>query len=393
MNGVKFIRGNGGLSRTLAGSDHISGLIVYGETELAPSLVLSIDDLDNNNVTAMSHPVLHYHVSEFFRLNPGAKLYVQNVATSDGTYTEVKTLQNFAGGELRQVAICDFKTPISNLVTRLATLNQIALDLGNLNIPLSLLLSMKVVSSDMVSLPNLHTLNYDRVSVVIGQDAGGRGDYLSDTMPSLSCIGTVLGAVSKAKVHESIAWVEKQNLISTAYPKALTGSIEKAREMDVSGFCDGSLISEYTPQQLQAISEKGYLFGVKYTGNAGTYFNDSFTATTLESDYTYIENNRTIDKAIRGIYKVLLPKISGPAYVDPDTGYLDVSTVSSLEALCDDVLDQMLRDGEISGYKNYINPDQQVLRNSKLEIVSKIVPVGTLREITVKIGLTLQINQ
>jgi len=53
----------------------------------------------------------------------------------------------------------------------------------------------------------------------------------------------------------------------------------------------------------------------------------------------------------------------------------------------------MVRDGEISGYKNYINPDQQVLRNSKLEIVSKIVPVGTLREITVRIGLTLQINQ
>ena len=66
MNGIKFIRGNGGLARTLAGSDHVSGLIVYGETELAQSLVLSVDDLDNNDITAVSHPVLHYHVSEFF---------------------------------------------------------------------------------------------------------------------------------------------------------------------------------------------------------------------------------------------------------------------------------------------------------------------------------------
>ncbi|GAA4156621.1 hypothetical protein GCM10022217_15810 [Chryseobacterium ginsenosidimutans] len=392
MNGIKFIRGNGGLSRTLAGSDHISGLIVYGEADLAPMIVLSIDDLDNNDITAISNPVLHYHVSEFFRINPGAKLYVQSVEDSDGTYTEVKTLQNYAGGELRQLAVCDFTTVITNLVTRLATLNQLAVDLSNLNIPLSLLFSIKIVSADMAALPDLHTHEYDRVSVVIGQDGGGRGKYLSTATPSISCIGTTLGAVSKARVHESIGWVEKQNLVSTAYPKTMTNNVEMAREMDVSGFCDGSLISDYTPLQLQAISDKGYLFGIKYTGSTGTYFNDSFTATTLESDYAYIENNRAIDKGIRGIYKALLPKISSPAYVDPDTGYLDPSTVSALEALCDDVLDQMVRDGEISGYKNYINPNQAVLRNSKLEIVSKIVPVGTLREITVKIGLTLQIN-
>jgi len=392
MNGIKFIRGNGGLARTLAGSDHISGLIVYGETGLAQRLVLSVDDLDNSNVTAVSNPVLHYHVSEFFRINPGAKLYIQSLAASDGTYAEVKTLQNFAGGDLRQLAVCDFTTAATGLVARLATLNQIATDLSGLNIPLSLLFSVKIAAADMAALPNLHSQNCDRVSVVIGQDAAGRGKYLSAAKPLLSCIGAALGAVSKAKVHESIGWVEKQNLVTTAYPKALTNNVEMAREMDVSGFCDGSLISDYTPQQLQAISDKGYLFGVKYTGNAGTYFNDSFTATTLESDYAYIENNRTVDKGIRGMYKALLPVISGPAYVDPDTGYLDPSTVSALEALCDDVLDQMLRDGEISGYKNYINPNQQVLRNSKLELVSKIVPVGTLREITVKIGLTLQIN-
>lgn len=393
MNGVKFVRGNGGLSRTLSGSDHISGLIVYGESDVAQKEVLSIEDLDNNDITAVSHPVLHYHVSEFFRINPGAKLYVQSVEESDGVFIEVKTLQNFAGGELRQVAVCDFTTPVASLVARLATLNQIAVDLGNLNIPLSILYSVKIAASDIASLPSLHVQNADRVTVIIGQDAGGRGKFLAESNPSLSCIGAALGAVSKAMVHESFAWVEKQNLVSTAYPKSFTDGDEMAREMDVAGLCDGSLIKGYTPLQLQAISDKGYVFGMKFTGNVGTFFNESFTATTLESDYAYLENNRTIDKSIRGIYKVLLPKISGPAYVDPDTGYLDVSTVSSLEALCDDVLDQMRRDGEISGYRNYINPDQQVLRNSKLEVVSKIVPVGTLREITVKIGLTLQINQ
>ncbi len=241
----------------------------------------------------------------------------------------------------------------------------------------------------MVTLADLHTTN-ECVSVVISQDAGGLGAYLATTNPSISNIGVCLGAVSKAQVHESIAWVEKQNLVDVAYAKKLTGDVEQAREMDVIGFVDGSKLSDYSPEQLKAIEDKGYIFCVKHTGIAGTYFNDSFTATALDSDFAYIENNRTIDKAIREINRVLVPRISAPAYVDPDTGYLAASTVAATEALCDDVLDQMVRDGEISGYAVSINPRQQILKTSKLEVVVKLVPVGVLREITVKIGLTLK---
>ena len=129
---------------------------------------------------------------------------------------------------------------------------------------------------------------------------------------------------------------------------------------------------------------------VKHTGIAGSYLNDSFTATSLEGDFAYLENNRTIDKAIRGLNKVLIKKISGPAYIDPDTGLLEASGVVALEALCDDVLDVMKRNGEISGYAVSINPNQKLLKTSKLEIVVKIVPVGARRTIEVKIGLTLK---
>ena len=80
MNNVKFIRQNGGLSRELSGDDHISGLIVYGETTVDKKLILSIEELEHLEVTAQNHPVLHYHVSEFFRMNEGAKLYIQSVA-------------------------------------------------------------------------------------------------------------------------------------------------------------------------------------------------------------------------------------------------------------------------------------------------------------------------
>ena len=389
MVAVKFIRENGGLSRELNGSDHISGLIVYGEKAVDKILLLSTDELEPIGVTLETHPVLFYHVNEFFRINPGAKLYIQGVAVSDGEFSEIKVLQNYANGDIRQLAVCDFKSAVSTLTNALPKLNQIATDLGNQNLPLSILFSVKIESAELVTLTDLHTSN-ERVSVVIGQDVGGLGAYLATSNPSISNIGACLGAVSKAMVHESIAWVEKQNLVDVAYAKKLTGDVEQAREMDIIGFVDGSKLSDYSPEQIKAIEDKGYIFCLKHTGIAGTYFNDSFTATALDSDFAYIENNRTIDKAIREINKVLVPRISAPAYVDPDTGYLANSTVAATEALCDDVLDQMIRDGEISGYAVSINPRQQILKTSKLEVVVKLVPVGVLREIIVKIGLTLK---
>lgn len=390
MNGVKFIRENGGLSRVLPGEDHTSGLIVYGETTVAKTLLNNVVDLEIINVTHETNPVLHYHVSEFFRINPGAKLYVQGVEASDKTYTEVKVLQNFAQGKIRQLAICDFKMASTNLQTCVKKLNQIAQELALGITPLSILFSCKIQTSEMTSLPDLHTFSSERVSVVIGQDGAGRGNYIHGSQPSVSCIGAVLGAVSKAKVSESIAWVERQNLVSDTYDKKFTGDEFKGVEMDVPAFCDGSLVGNYTPAQLQSLNDKGYLFLVQYPGNAGTYLNDSFTATAQNDDFAYIENNRTIDKAIREVNRVLVPKISAPVYIDPDTGNLEASNIDALEALCEEPLDAMLRDGEISGHHVSISPYQKVLQTSKLEVVLKIIPVGTLREIVVKIGLTLQ---
>ena len=391
MNGVKFIRKNGGLGRELAGEDHISGLVVYGETAVAPTLLLSVEELNGKGIFPDTAPVLHYHITEFFRINEGAKLYVQSVASADGNYTEVKTLQAFAQGKLRQIAVCDFKTQLSGLDNALSKLNTIGKELAKRITPVSLLYSFKLKAEDIANLSDLRTKSAELVSVVIGQDGAGRGAYIAQTTPAVGCIGAVLGAISKASVHESIGWVEKQNLVTVAYNKGLTGDVLRALELDVPALADGTKLGSLTPAQVEALNGKGYIFLTQYAGNAGTYFNDSFTATAATSDFAYIENNRTIDKAIRELNRVLVPKISGPAYIDPDTGNLQTATVSAISALCEEPLDAMKRNGELSGYKVYINPRQRILQTSKLEVVLKIVPVGTMREIEVAIGFALSV--
>ncbi|WP_315543891.1 hypothetical protein [Capnocytophaga leadbetteri] len=147
---------------------------------------------------------MHYHITEFFRINEGAKLYVQSVASADGNYTEVKTLQAFAQGKPRQIAVCDFKTELSGLDNALSKLNTIGKELAKRITPVSLLYSFKLKAEDIANLPDLHTKSAELVSVVIGQDGAGRGAYIAQTTPAVGCIGAALGAISKASVHESI---------------------------------------------------------------------------------------------------------------------------------------------------------------------------------------------
>jgi hypothetical protein len=199
----------------------------------------------------------------------------------------------------------------------------------------------------------------------------------------------LLGALAKRRVSDSIGWVERYNVVSIAYPKSMTGEEQKALELDVPALCDGTLISELTPAQLQSINEKGYILLFKHVGYSGTYWNDAFAAIALTSDYAFLENSEVMDKACRGVYQALLPAVSGPAYVDPDTGNLSESTCKSLEAMAEVPLEQMVRDGELSGYAVSIDSTQPVLSTSRLQVVIRLVPVGVLREIVVTIGFTL----
>ncbi|ENA1765442.1 hypothetical protein ABF173_002586, partial [Flavobacterium psychrophilum] len=73
------------------------------------------------------------------------------------------------------------------------------------------------------------------------------------------------------------------------------------------------------------------------------------------------------------------------------TGEISADSIASLEAIASIPLEQMERDGEVSGFKVFINPSQDVLATSKITVVLKIVPVGVLREIVVNIGFAKQV--
>ncbi len=439
MNDIKFTKTNGGMGRKAANEDPISGLLMLlpemsGFGFLSGSLGHPFTELDKpdgtNNlyVAKLRYPeeleklgagiveqelsivyadntasqymakaaknALSYHVKGFFRMNPEGTLYlgIKTGGTAIDT-KDIAALQNWANGTIRQCGvftgklndnISAYQTECNALESEHKPLILICTTSGctvSVTDPSAtssdtdLTVSAAEVSpyklSDIASSStNLITAGRCNVSVLVGCDLdenligkklGHYGYY--------GCLGICLGAVSKAAVHECIAWVQK-------FPLGL----------DVPGLICDKPISEVSTGDQESINDNRYIFVRTHVGNADNFFNDSHTLDEPTSDYAYIENVRTIDKACRGVRANLLPYLNSPLKVDAETGQLDPGTVAFLETTAGKALEDMEKAGELSGYHAEIDPEQNVLATSEVEVIIKNVPMGVMRKVHVKIG-------
>jgi len=394
-NNVTLIKGAGGLGRPLAGEDYISGYIHY--TSVLPSgfgsatasrikQVFSVADAEGYGITstitttsggtASDLDVMHYHISEYFRAQPGGNLFVGVFGTGSTDFSEITIMQNLADGKIRQVGI--YK-PSTTFATSQCADIQTQLNLCYTNHkPLEAIYQAHFTSStDLTSLSDLHALTAPNVSVCIGQDGANLGSVLYSTFgKSVGCVGITLGAVSKSAVNESIAWVSRFNMATS--------------ELDTLAFANGQLYSALSDGSIDAIDGKGYVFLKKHVGINGSYFDNPYTCASTTSDYCRIPNNRTINKAVRSLRSLLLPSMASPLLVNSD-GTLSEDTIAYFNSLCHQALDVMVRNYELSAFGVTINPAQNVLSTSELIINVKLVPVGTADIITVNIGFATSI--
>lgn len=443
LNDIKFTKTNGGMGRKAANEDPISGLLMllpemsgfgflsgtlehpftklekpdgtndhdlyvaklrYPEEleKLGAGIVeqeLSIVHDENTAAQYMAKAAknaLSYHVKGFFRMNPEGTLYLG--IKTDGSAIDAKdiaALQNWANGAIRQCGvftgklndnIIAYQTECNTLENEHKPLSLICTTSGctvsvtdpsststDTNLTVSVSEDQTYILSNLASSStNLISAGRCNVSVLVGCDLdenligkklGHYGYY--------GCLGICLGAVSKASVHECIAWVQK-------FPLGLA----------VPGLICDKPISEVSTGDQEYINENRYIFVRTHVGNADNFFNDSHTLDEPTSDYAYIENVRTIDKACRGVRANLLPYLNSPLKVDAETGQLDPGTVAFLETTAGKALEDMEKAGELSGYRAEIDPEQNVLATSEVEVLIKNVPMGVMRSVHVKIGFT-----
>lgn len=402
---VNITKRNGALGRRSPNQDGVCGLITTG-VAIAGKLVLdtvypmrSIRDAVSIGITAeydSANAVLVHHVIDrFFKANPSGTLNVMIAAQTNTLADLVDPSKDLAKKLLREsqglIKFCGVsRNPAAayeptllngldaDVLTAAAKAQSLYESEFNAFRYAGFLLEGRSFNGTAAAAKDLRTLNTPNVSITIAADPAI--SKANARYAGYAAVGDVLGLISKASVSQDIGELTSDfDLQDTGNSVFVT-----------AGLSSGQEISTYSEADLDALDDKGYIFPTAIAGIAGFHLSDSHTASTLQNnDYAYIENNRTIEKAIFLVRQALLPKIKSRIKVDPATGYLEDDDVKALEATGAKALAGMETDGDISGGIDcYVNPEQDILSTSVLEIEVTFIPVSIAREITVAIGFS-----
>lgn len=384
---IQFI--NGQLGTVGESPDGLFALVcgaaaVTKKLELGKAYTLhSFDELAALGVTAENNPRLYKHVQDFYtEAEEGTKLVIYPVDKAK-TFAElcdkdtgvIKELIMAANGALRGIFVAGDgreATVTTNgldndLFTALPKAQQLAeWATVSLYAPLFIILEGRGYKGGVVK--DLHKETYNRVGVLIG-----------DTVKASegAAVGLIAGRLATLPVQRNIARVKNGAL------KPITMFLgEKPVEENASAVSD--------------LYDAGYITPRKYVGKAGYFFTDDRLACEQTDDYAHITARRTIDKAYRIAYTALLELMMDELAVNDD-GTLRHGIIMAWQQMMENAVNRaMTAAGELSadengaGCKAYIDPKQNVLSTSKIELVLKVRPFGYARYVDVKLGFQVE---
>ncbi|RWW91858.1 DUF2586 family protein [Flavobacterium cerinum] len=400
ISGVNIKKGRIG-ANTINKSDGISAIIIAGTATagLAHGLVRSL--MNSNDIQALGFTAAvdttnnqhaYRHLKEFYRMaGEGQKLYLMivPVATTMADILDkpeyAKKLVIEAKGEVRQLAIAMNPTavPVSlnglptDVYSSIPKAQALADWAFEQNFPLQVLLEGHSYTSPAAAAADLRDiLNVEapKVSIVNGQD-WKYADTKTGLAQKFADVGTALGTLSAATVEQNIGDNEVFNLTDATKDAWLIPGLS-SHETNTAVYSD-----------LQTLENKGYIFGLEYSGMDGVRWNNDHVCVEIvkDSDGNINEHSiaygRTHDKALRLLRTVLLPKIKKSYPVDPATGLLPIGVQKYLKGVGDTVFGDMVRRKEISAGEMYVDPTSDLVTEKVLKTSYAFVPYGTIGEI------------
>lgn len=339
----------------------------------------AFDELVALGVTKENNPRLYKHAKEFYdEVEEGTKLVIFPVDKAKtftelcdkdtGAIKELITAQNgalrgiFVAGDGREATLTTNGLD-DDLFTALPKAQQLAeWATTSLYAPLFIVLEGRGYKGGAVK--DLHKEAYNRVGILIG-----------DTVKASegAAVGMMAGRLATLPVQRNIARVKNGAL----KPIALFIGDKPVEE-------NASAVSD--------LYDAGYITPRKYVGKAGYFFTDDRLACEQTDDYAHITARRTIDKAYRIAYAALLELMMDELSVNED-GTLQHGIIMAWQQMMENAVNRaMTAAGELSadengaGCKAYIDPKQNVLATSKIELVLKVRPFGYARYVDVKLG-------
>lgn len=410
LSGIKIEKGRLGANRRNAGYA-ISGLIIstMAASALAldtPTTVYNMNDVKTLGITAeydvTNNVNVHRHVSEFYRnAGEGTELHLMLVAQTVDLpticETNAKALLAFAKGNIKQLAIAvnlevatvvvplnGMPTEVYNAIPKAQGLYDWA---DSLFMPCQILLECYQNTGSAAASANLRdleNLEADKVTLVNGQDFL-YADTKTGHAQKFADVGTILGVTAKANVNQNIGNNEVFDITDATKGIWIEPGISSHKT-------NTELIED-----LQTLEDKGYVFGVTYTGLAGVRINNDHVCAPIVIDADFKVNEHTIalgrtsDKARRELRSVYLPKVKSDWLLDETTGKLRPATIVALEDIGDKVFGDMVRNGEISYGKTTVDPQSDLIVEKELIVSFVIVPRGNIGEIKGTINFKTQV--
>ncbi len=376
---------NGALGRVAQTSDGIAGMILTGaavpdKLELNKVYQLSSTrDLTKFGITAENNPLAYKDITKFFmKAGDGAELYLLVVAAAT-TLTQmssmddgspIRKLIDFANGRIRLVGLNripaeGYEADTANTgidkdaITAGEAMQAVALSYERQIDPFRVLMPGLFWDGSTEHLFKPRESTWNRVGYVLASD-----EMIGDV--ASASIGEALGMLSVIPVHHNL------------------GRVKNGQAAAFGQLTDGKKPEEHTAI-LDALHDAGYILYRQFKRRNGYYYNDDTTAAPLTDDYSNLTYGRVIDKAIMLAYNAYIDEILDSVVVD-DAGNLPQAVCTYYERLIDNAV-AVAMSNEISDFRAYIDPAQNILSSSLMNIVCRIRPVGYLRDIVVNLGL------
>lgn len=388
---VKISFENGALGGVAPSEDGVCGLVAYAtavSTTFAlntPYLITKLAGLEALGVTSEATGVnaaLYKTVKEFYSEAPdGTKLWVMGVAASttianltDKANNIISPLLMAARGSINilMLKVASAAEPTMSgsidgaVLTAVTNLQALAEDwTENCYAPFMCLVEALSYNGVAASLPDLTARSDNRVGVVLGDSVSGSAG---------AAVGLVAGRLAAEPVQRSLARVR-------------SGAI-KAEAMYI-----GTNLAEIGDPDVA--NDLGYIVPRTFVGKSGYYWSDDHLATGASDDYCAIPRRRVIDKAYRIAYKTLVDEIAENVPVNAE-GKLAAFHCKGVETSVESaIVNSMTSEGNLGndpdnasdlGVQCYIDPDQNILATSRLEVNLKVKPHGYSKYIDVKLG-------
>lgn len=388
---VKITFENGALGGVAPSEDGVVGLVAHAAavgTSFAlatPYLITKLAGLEALGITSESTGVnagVYKTVKEFYSEAPeGTKLWVMGVAAAtsisditDKSKKTIKPLLEAARGAINimMLKVASASNPTMSgsidgaVLAAVANLQALSDDwTENRYAPFLSIVEAMSYNGVASGLPDLGERSDNRVAVVLGDTVSGSAG---------AAIGLVAGRLAAEPVQRSLARVR-------------SGAI-KAETMYI-----GANQAELGDPDVA--NDLGYIVPRTFVGKSGYYWSDDKLATSASDDYCAIPRRRVIDKAYRIAYKTLVDEIAENVPVNTD-GKLAAFHCKGVETSVESaIVNQMTSEGNLGndpddasdlGVQCYIDPDQNILATSRLEVNLKVKPHGYSKYIDVKLG-------